>query len=242
MAEVMLGVGVLGVGHEGGEEGVGVKDVDTHGGIDHLWHEGGADLGFFRFLFEAGDLAVGSDFHDAELRDLMGVDGERGEGDVGPSVDVLLEHEGVVHFVDVVAGEDDDVFGLFGADGVDVLVDGVCGALVPGLGDPLHGRQDLNELAELLGYDRAPTFTNVPVERKGLVLGEDIDVAKLGVDAVGEGEVDNAVLAGEGNGWLGAVAGKGEKTLASSTGEENTKRISHVAASSKRPCSLLQRL
>ena len=84
MAEVVLGVGVLGVGHEGGEEGVGVEDVDAHRGIDHVWHEGGADLGLFGFLFEAGDFAVGSDLHDAELRDLMGADGERGEGDVGP--------------------------------------------------------------------------------------------------------------------------------------------------------------
>ena len=144
---------------------------------------------------------------------------------------MLLEHAGVVHLVDVVAGEDDDVLRLLRADGVDVLVDGVGGALVPGLGDALHGGKDLDELAEFLGDDGAPALADMAVEREGLVLGEDVDVAKLGVDAVGEGEVDNAVLAGEGYGGLGAVAGKGEKTLASSTGEENTKRISHVAAS-----------
>ncbi len=38
-------------------------------------------------------------------------DGQGGEGDVGAGVTVLFEHEGVVHLVDVVAREDDDVFG-----------------------------------------------------------------------------------------------------------------------------------
>ncbi len=78
---------------------------------------------------------------------------------------MLLEHEAVVHLVDVIAGEDEDVLGLLGADGVDVLVDGVGGALVPGLGDALHGGQDLDELAEFVGDDRTPALADVAVER-----------------------------------------------------------------------------
>ena len=134
----------------------------------------------------------------------------------------------VVHLVDVVAGEDEDVLRLFGADGVDVLVDGVGGALVPGLGDALHGREDLDELAELAGDDGAPAFADVAVEGERLVLGEDVDVAQVGVDAVGEGEVDDAVLAGERDGRLGAVARQGEEPFAGTTGEQNTKRVSHL--------------
>ena len=141
---------------------------------------------------------------------------------------MLLQHEGVVHLVDVVAGEDDDVLGLFGADGVDVLVDGVGGALVPGFGDALHGWEDLDELAELVGDDRAPALADMAVERERFVLGEDVDVAEIGVDAVGEGDVDDAVLAGEGDGRLGAVAGKGEEPFAGTTGKQNAKRISHI--------------
>ena len=104
-------------------------------------------LGLLGFFFEADDFAVAGDLDDAKLRDLIGADGQGGEGDFGAGVAVLLEHAGVVHLVDVVAGEDDDVLGFFGADGVDVLVDGVGGALVPGFGDALHGREDLDELA-----------------------------------------------------------------------------------------------
>ncbi len=40
-----------------------------------------------------------------------GLIGQRGKGDVGAGVLVLLEHEAVVHLVDVVAGEDEDVRG-----------------------------------------------------------------------------------------------------------------------------------
>ncbi len=78
----------------------------------------------------------------------------------------------------------------------------------------------------------APAFADVAVEREGLVLGEDVDVAKVGVDAVGEGDVDDAVLAGEGDGRLCAIAGEGEEPFASATGEQNTKGISHSLSNS----------
>jgi len=66
------------------------------------------------------------------------------------------------------------------------------------------------------------------VQREGLVLGEDVNVAEIGVDAVGESDIDDAVLTGEWNGGLCAIAGKGKEPFASTTGEQNTKRISHI--------------
>jgi hypothetical protein len=122
----------------------------------------------------------------------------------------------------VVAGEDENVLGLLGADGVDVLEDGVGGALVPGLGDALHGGKDFDELAEFGGDDGAPAFADMAIQREGFVLGEDVDVAEVGVDAVGEGDIDDAVLTGEGNGRLGAVAGERKEPLSRTTGKQNT--------------------
>ncbi len=49
----------------------------------------------------------------------------RRDGDVRTRRDVLLEHFLVIHFVDVIAGEDEDVIRLLAADGINVLVDGV---------------------------------------------------------------------------------------------------------------------
>ena len=180
----------------------------------------------FGFLDEAGDLARLRDLDDAELGDLVGRDGQGGDGDVGAGVAVLLLHQGVVHLVDVVAGEDEDVLGLFGADGVDVLEDGVGGALVPGLGDALHGGEDLDELAELGGDDRPPALADVAVERERLVLGEDVDVAQVGVDAVRQRDVDDAVLPGEGDGGLGAIACEGKQALARAASQIATPNVS----------------
>ena len=135
-----------------------------------------------------------------------------------PDLVVLLEHEGVVHLVDVVAGEDEDVLGLLGADGVDVLVDGVGGAGVPVFADALHGGKDLEELAELVGDDWTPALADVAVEGERLVLGEDVDVTQVGVDAVRQGDVDDAVLACKGDGGLGSIASQGKKPLSGTTG------------------------
>ena len=62
-------------------------------------------------------------------------DFEGGDGDVCAGFDVLLEHLLIIHFVDVIAGEDEDEVRLLAADRIDVLVDGVGGALVPVLRD-----------------------------------------------------------------------------------------------------------
>ena len=67
------------------------------------------------------------------------------------------------------------------------------------------------------------------LSERALYWVRDVDVAEFGVDAVREGEVDDAVLAGEGDGGLGAITGEGEESFAGTTGEENTKRISHHA-------------
>ena len=77
----------------------------------------------------------------------------------------------------------------------------------------MGGRISMNSPSSL-ATTRAPAFADVAVERERLVLGEDVDVAKVGVDAVGEGDVDDAVLAGEGNRGLGAIAGEGKEPLA----------------------------
>jgi hypothetical protein len=46
-------------------------------------------------------------------------------------------------------------------------------------------------------------------------------VAQIGVDAVGQGDVDDAVLAGEGHRRLCTIAGEWEKPLSGPTGKQN---------------------
>ena len=98
---------------------------------------------------------------------------EAADGDVGACVDVLLEHQLVVHLVDVVAGQDDDVFGRVALDDVDVLVDGVGGAAYHCvLGDALARRQDVEALVAL-GAQEVPAALQVADQAVRLVLGGD---------------------------------------------------------------------
>ena len=167
------------------------------------------------------------DFNHAEAGDLTGANRQGCEGHVRAGVAVLLQHQRVVHFVDVVTRKDKDVFGLFRADRVDILIDRVRCAGVPVFVHALHGRQDLDKLAEFVRYHRTPALADVAVERQRLVLGQDVDMAQVGVDAVRECDVDDAVLPGKRHRGLGAISCERKKSLAGTTGKQDAQRISH---------------
>jgi len=106
-------------------------------------------------FFEADDAPVLVDFNDAELVGGLGrgnLDGA--DGDVRAGIEMLLEHLGIVHFVDVIAGEDKNIFRAFAADGVDVLVDGVGGAAIPLFADAHLRRQNFDKFAEATMEDQ----------------------------------------------------------------------------------------
>ena len=173
-----------------------------------------------RLLQEAGDAVGVVHGHDAEAAAILDRHFDRGQRDRGVPFLVEAEHLLVVHLVDVVAGQDDDVARFLAHDGVEVLVDGVGRALVPLLADPLLRRQDLDELVELLGHD-APAPPDVAVEGERLVLGGDEDAAEAGVDAVAEDEVDDPVGTAEIDRRLGAISREGRETLADTPGEHD---------------------
>ena len=222
MAEVVLRIGVFGVGDQGFQQELGVEDVDAHRGIDRVGIEGRPEGGCRRLFLEAADLAVRPTSTTPNRETSSGAIGQRGQGNIGVCLLVVLEHAAVVHLVDVVAGEDDHVLGLLAADGVDVLIDRVGGAHVPVGAGALHGRQQLEELAEFLGDNAGPSFADMPVERERLVLGEDEDPAQAGVDAVGERDVDDPVVPAEGHGRLGAVAGQRKEPFPGAACKQNT--------------------
>jgi hypothetical protein len=145
---------------------------------------------------------------------------------------MLLHHLAVIHFVDVIAGEDEDVFGLLGADGINVLINGVGGALIPLVADPLHGGKHFDELSDLATED-VPALADVAVQRERFVLGEDVDAAQVRVEAVGESDIDDAVHSTKGNGGLGAVACKRIKALAGAAGEKDPKSVFHESTLEK---------
>ena len=184
MAEVVLGVGILGVGDEGLEQDFGAEDVDAHVDVDGVGIEGRANGGGLGLFLEPEDLALAADFDHAEAADLIRRYGNGGQGHFSLLLDVVLEHSSVVHLVNLVALKDDHALRLLGTDGVDVLVDGVGGAHVPVGAGALHGGKKLKELAQFGGDNAGPAFADMAVERERFVLGEYEDLAQAGVNTV----------------------------------------------------------
>ena len=75
--------------------------------------------------------------------------------------------------------------------------------------------------------DVAPAFANVAVERQRLVLRQDVDLAQVGVDAVGQRDVDDAIDAAEGDGRLGAVASQRVQALSRAASQQDSQGFSH---------------
>ena len=103
-----LEVGIGGVAAELLEQELRLEDVDAHRGerqvgLVRAWP---ADPSASRRSSMMRSLCV--DMHDAEAGRLHARHLEAADGHVGAGVDMLLEHQLVVHLVDVVAGEDDD--------------------------------------------------------------------------------------------------------------------------------------
>ena len=82
---------------------------------------------------------------------------------------VPVHHLVVVHLIDVIAGEDQRLLGRFGLDALEVLEDGVGGALVPVLVDPLHGRDHFDVFAQF-GREDVPAVADVADQFQRFVL------------------------------------------------------------------------
>ena len=65
LAEIVAGLGVLGIGDEDRDHEVSVEYIDAHGAVDSVRVQAGA-FGHSRLLFEADDAPVLVGFDDAE--------------------------------------------------------------------------------------------------------------------------------------------------------------------------------
>ncbi len=141
--------GTVGVARKLVEQQGGVEDVDAHAGERH-----GGLVRHARWLgrlLEEGDNPVlGVDMHDAKAGRLHPRHLDAADGHVRAGVDVLLQHQLVVHLVNVVAGQNDHVLGIVALNDVDVLGHRVGGAEIPlALRHPLRGRQNVEALVAL---------------------------------------------------------------------------------------------
>jgi hypothetical protein len=151
-----------------------------------------------RLLDEAADAVVVGGGDDPERA--CGIDrhAQRGNAQVRPARQVLREHRRVVHLVDVIPGEHQHVLRRMRVDDVEILQHGVGRAHVPRAIHALLRRQHFEELAEIR-VEETPAALQVLDQAVRLVLRRNADAPDPGIDAVAQGEVDDAVLATEGN-------------------------------------------
>ena len=189
LAEVVLGTRVLLVLDEELFQHAPLEDVDAHGCV--------RALRMLRLLLEFVDGAVLAGIHDTEAAGLCQWDRAHGDGAVGLHLLVVAQHGGIVHFIDVVAGEDDDIVRIIALDEGDVLIDRVRGALVPlGFLTLGIGRQDLHAAVAAVQAPRL-AVADVLIELERLILRQHADGVNAGIHAVGERKIDDAILTAE---------------------------------------------
>jgi hypothetical protein len=115
----------------------------------------------------------------------------------------------------VIGADDDDDVGLLVDDEVEALEDRVGAAGVPAFAHPLLGRHRGDVVAE--HRRQSPGRRHVPVEAVRLVLRQHDHLAVLGVDDVGQGEVDQPVDPAVGHRGFGSVGGQRHQPLALAT-------------------------
>jgi hypothetical protein len=131
---------------------------------------------------------------------------------------VRVDNLRVVHAVEVIAREDHVVVGFVARNVARRLTDGVSRALEPvGVVRRLFGRQDFDEaLAEQIHPVGLP---DMPVERRGVELRQDEDAPDIGVQAIADRDVDEAVLAGDRDRRLRTKLGEREEPRALTAAE-----------------------
>ena len=168
--------------------GLGVEDVDSHGGQVVLALRQAlprvlrnpplADVQVRGGLLHKGrDAMLPVNPHDAEAGCILPVHAGGGDGDVGPGCDVTVQKGLEVHAVQLVSGEDDVVGGILGLEVDEILAHRIGSPLVPtGVLQRLLRGQNLHEsvgkAVEIIG------LRDVHVQRRRVELGQDVNLAE----------------------------------------------------------------
>ena len=136
------------------------------------------------------------------------------------------KHRTIVHFIYMITGQYQYIRRVMTTQNVEILIDCIRRALEPLRAVPgLLGSEDADEagaeVVEVVGE------RNVLVEALGVVLGEDEDPAQVRVEAVADGDVDEAVLARDGHGRLRALVGEGKEPGSPTASQDDGEGVIH---------------
>ena len=126
---------------------------------------------------------------------------------------MLINDRPEIHSVELITAQDQEVTALIRGKMEQILADGVGCALVPGAaGEGLLGSQNLHEtigeLIEFIGLG------NMAMERSRVELRQQVNLAYVRIDTVGDRDIDQPVLTGQRDRRLGALLSEREKSRA----------------------------
>ncbi len=132
---------------------LGLEDIDPHGGQRHIGlARHGRRIG--GLLDEGVDLAILIHRHHAKGARFGTWYLDAGHRDFGAHVDVVKQHGGVIHLVDVIPRQHHHIFGAVIANDIQILIDGIgCAAIPVDLVHPLLGWQQVDELVHLVAQE-----------------------------------------------------------------------------------------
>jgi hypothetical protein len=131
-----------------------------------------------RFFFEAHDSVIQVDFRHAEAFGLFGRRLGGGDRYISLVLAMPVDHRPVIHFVDVIAREDQHQVSAFGENAVRVLKYGIGCPHVPAFTCLFHGRNELNEFAQLRRKN-APSVAHMADQFERFVLRKNENAADV---------------------------------------------------------------
>ena len=215
-AEIVGRIPVLSILSQPLEEDGGAKGIDCSGGQ-------GAGRLLWLLLKTNNPLLLIHD-QDTEARGLLGPDLNGGDGEVRLMLLVEAQQQLIVHTVDVVAGQDQEVVRIVVPYPIQVLIHCIGRILIPVRILASHvGLEQGHPPAHAIQVPGAAA-SDVIVERTGAILGEDPHGVDVGMDAIGEHEVNDPVLTSEGHRWLGPFVGQHTQSGALASGQDHRYR------------------
>ena len=167
-----------------------------------------------RLLLEVDDAVRLIRDHDAEAAGFFHGNGHDGDSDICFVGFVIVQHDLIVHLVDMVAGKNEDIVRIVSINEFNVLEDGVCGTAVPVASlRALIGSQQ-SYTADIAVQIPRNTDTDMRVQAQRLVLCKNTDRVDTGIDAVAQRKVNNAVLSAERNCRLSDLLSQNTETAA----------------------------
>jgi len=198
-AEVMAGSRGTGVFLKYIYKKIDGEYIDPHGGHGHVVLAGEGP-GFRWFLLETGYSPVLVYMYQTKLGCAFQRHLYTADRDIRIIIDMGRSHNTVVHFVDMISRQDQDITGFVFEYDVQVLVHGVGRSLVPeGCLVAFLGGQQLDEFTEFITAKGPGTF-HMTDQGVGPVLRQDADLVDTGVNTIGEGKIYNPVFTAERNG------------------------------------------